>query len=108
MYYIWIKIFCFYLVLVLEGGYFLFIFNNRIKSVVYNVICEINMVCLCFLGCFGCRFDCLGVCYGVDEVRNVNDFLILFVVNIYCGLCVFREFVGDLDEVIFNFFIVFF
>lgn len=61
------------------------------------------MARLRFPGRPGCRFDRLGVHYGADEARNVNDPLTLFVANIHRGLRMFRELVGDSDEVIPNF-----
>lgn len=58
------------------------------------------MARLRFPGRPGYRFDRLGVKYGADEARNVNDPSLAIVAYIHHGLRQFRELFGESDEVI--------
>ncbi len=57
------------------------------------------MARLRFPGRPGYRFDRLGVRYGSDEARNVNDPSLAIVAYIHYGLRQFRELFGESDEV---------
>lgn len=57
------------------------------------------MARLRFPGRPGCRFDRLGIRYGAEEARNINDPTLIIVANIHKGLRLFRELVGESDEV---------
>ncbi|XP_046572748.1 LOW QUALITY PROTEIN: uncharacterized protein LOC124280812 [Haliotis rubra] len=56
------------------------------------------MARLRFPGRPGYRFDRLGVRYGADEARNVNDPSLAIVAYIHHGLRQFRELFGESDE----------
>ncbi|XP_060073553.1 uncharacterized protein LOC132553337 [Ylistrum balloti] len=56
------------------------------------------MARLRFPGRPGCRFDRMGVRYGADEAKNVNDPTLVLVASIHRGLRLFRELFGESDE----------
>ncbi|XP_033758364.1 uncharacterized protein LOC117340710 [Pecten maximus] len=56
------------------------------------------MARLRFPGRPGCRFDRMGVRYGADDAKNVNDPTLVLVASIHRGLRLFRELFGESDE----------